>query len=56
MQIQIWDPESFLTGIRDGKIRIRNKHPGFAALVITHISSLPLSTCTSDLLIIDYLR
>jgi hypothetical protein len=27
MQIRIRDPESFLPWIRDGKIRIRDKHP-----------------------------
>jgi hypothetical protein len=29
MRIRIWDPESFLAldPIRDGKIRIRDKHP-----------------------------
>ncbi len=41
MLIRIWDPESFLAldPIRDGKIRIRDKHPGFATLLLAQVSS-----------------
>jgi hypothetical protein len=35
------DPESFLALdlIRDGKIQIRDKHPGFATLLLAQVSS-----------------
>ena len=36
MWIRIRDPEPFSPWIRDGKIRIRDKHPGSATLLIAH--------------------
>jgi hypothetical protein len=41
MRIRIRDPESFLSWIRDGKIRIRDKHPGSSTLstMFLHASS-----------------
>jgi hypothetical protein len=35
MRIRIRDPDSFWPWIRDGKIRIRDKHSGYATLILT---------------------